>query len=227
MNTWNSDQVKTIMRNINAIHRWSNQAKSMSQNSRKQRSARTCISCSITQDDHLIIWALTRTNEWLVPAGYIGWLMIIYALKTNSHSNLTPGNGHGKCIQNYNEFFCFQCFWVRESIPTSHKCVTFTDDTNKKIIFLGQTQPKLVKVTHNITWPWVSRSSVKVMHSWLVGMNFLIQKTLETKKIHRSRTNTATASKGTYNITWPCVSRSSMKVTHLWLVGRIPWPKKH
>ena len=67
---------------------------------------------------------------------------------------------------------------------------------NKKSIVLRQAQPKLVKVTYNITWPWVSRSSVKITHLWLVGMNFVTQKTLETKKIHRSCTTTAKVSKG-------------------------------
>ena len=88
-------------------------------------------------------------------------------------------------------------------IRKGHTFVTswngFLDSKNirnkKNSIVLGQTQPKLVKVTYNITWPWVPRSSVKVTFLWPVGMCSLTQKTLETKKFHRSRTNTARVSK--------------------------------
>ena len=50
-----------------------------------------------------------------------------------------------------------------------------TLETKKSIVF-GQAQPKLVKVTYNITWPWVSRSFVEVTHFWLVGMDSMTKK---------------------------------------------------
>ena len=96
----------------------------------------------------------------------------------------------------------------------------------KNIIVQGQTLPKLVKITYNITWPWISKSSVKVTHLWLVGMDSLTQKTLQTKQnsIVLGQTQPKLV-KVTYNITWPCVSWSSVKVTHLWLLKWIPWSK--
>ena len=96
-------------------------------------------------------------------------------------------------------------------IREGHAFVTswngFSDPKNignkKKSIVLGQAQPKLVKVTYSITWPWVSRSFVKVTHLWLVGMDSLTQKNIGNKKnsivFEQAQPKLV---KVTYNIAW-------------------------
>ena len=135
------------------------------------------LSFKVIREDHVKI-----THFWLV-----GMNSVTQKTLETKKKSIVLGQAQPKLVEvavQHHMTLSFKVIRKGHAFVTSWK--EFPDQKNIRIkknsIVFGQPQPKSVKVTYNLTWPWVSRSSVKVTHLWLVGIDSLTQWTLETKK---------------------------------------------
>ena len=83
----------------------------------------------------------------------------------------------------------------------------------KKIIAVVCTQAEIESVTFKVTWPWRTRSPVKVTTLAYIPLTFLSLKNLETKKIIAVACIQAEIESVTFKVTWLWRTRSRVKVT--------------
>ena len=85
---------------------------------------------------------------------------------------------------------------------------------NKKILNdLACTQAEIESVTFMVTWPWRTRSPVKVTTLAYIPLTFLSLKNLETKKNIAVACIQAEIESVTFKVTWPWRTRSTVKAT--------------